>query len=152
TLFFLSSVIVQTPDHIAKASSPLNELEDLLESSSGANSEPTDNIEQIDSNSTDFPRNYSSAIELTFIKTTKNDEGAYHVIGEIKNLSPDTLTSVKVKAHFYDEDMNVLAIKDSYTDPTSIEPNRVGDFDILVTENDYGKDDPDYFKLSYNWN
>src|SRR5690348_11713302 len=60
-------------------------------------------LQQVPSNITDFPSPEDASItQLTFLKTSQDNFGVYHVKGEIKNTGNDTLSFVKVKSHFYD--------------------------------------------------
>lgn len=107
---------------------------------------------QIPSNSTDFPSpEDASAIQPTFLKANKDIIGAYHIKGEIKNISNDTLSFVEVKSHFYDANMNIIAIENGFTDPTDLSPGQVGNFDIMLMKDNYGSTPPAFFKLSYDW-
>ncbi len=51
---------------------------------------------------TDFPNNDRNAVEVHVTCAKKDSIGSYHVRGEIKNLSNDTLQFVKVTGHLYD--------------------------------------------------
>jgi hypothetical protein len=109
-------------------------------------------LQQVPSNITDFPSPEAASItQLTFLKTSQDNFGVYHVKGEIKNTGNDTLSFVKVKSHFYDNNMNIVAIESGYTDPISIGPGKTGDFDIILFKDTYGLTPPTFFKLSYEW-
>jgi hypothetical protein len=109
-------------------------------------------LQQIQSNITDFPSPEDASItQLTFLKTSQDIFGVYHVKGEIKNTGNDTISFVKVKSHFYDNNMNIVAIESGYTDPISIGPGKTGDFDIILFKDNYGSTPPTFFKLSYEW-
>jgi hypothetical protein len=109
-------------------------------------------LQQIPSNITDFPSpSDASTIQLTFLKPSKDLVDAYHIRGEIKNMGNDSLSFVKVKSHFYDNNMNIVAIESGYTDPEELGPGQTGDFDIILMKDDYGSTPPTFFKLSYEW-
>lgn len=109
-------------------------------------------LQQVPSNFTDFPSPEDASItQLTFLKTSQDIFGVYNVKGEIKNTGNDTLSFVKVKSHFYDNNMNIVAIESGYTDPISIGPGKTGDFDIILFKDNYGLTHPTFFKLSYEW-
>jgi hypothetical protein len=109
-------------------------------------------LQQVPSNITDFPSPEDASItQLTFLKTSQDIFGVYHVKGAIKNTGNDTLSFVKVKSHFYDNNMNIVAIESGYTDPISIGPGKTGDFDIILFKDNYGLTPPTFFKLSYEW-
>jgi hypothetical protein len=109
-------------------------------------------LQQVPSNITDFPSPEAASItQLTFLKTSQDIFGVYHINGEIKNTGNNTLSFVKVKSHFYDNNMNIVAIESGYTDPISIGPGKTGDFDIILFKDNYGLTPPTFFKLSYEW-
>ncbi|MGN6350495.1 MAG: FxLYD domain-containing protein, partial [Candidatus Nitrosocosmicus sp.] len=96
-------------------------------------------LKQVPSNITDFPSPEDASVtQLTFLKTSQDNFGVYHIKGEIKNTGNDTLSFVKVKSHFYDNNMNILAIESGYTDPISIGPGKTGNFDIILFKDNYG--------------
>lgn len=67
---------------------------------------------QIPSNQTDFTDSNSDALQLVFINPYEDSLGFYHIKGEVENTSVETITSLKIKAHFYDEKMNIVGIED----------------------------------------
>lgn len=71
-----------------------------------------DDLEQIPSNQTDFTDSNSDALQLVFINPYEDSLGFYHIKGEVENTSVETITSLKIKAHFYDEKMNIVGIED----------------------------------------
>lgn len=117
-----------------------------------SNSYGKGNLQQIASGVSDFSNSNPGTIGLTFIKTSKDIAGWYHVKGEIRNNSPDTLTSLNIKTHWYDAGMNIVGITASgYTDPLNVESGRTATFDALQDPNDF-TDKPKFYKLSYDWN
>jgi hypothetical protein len=119
---------------------------------SGSNSNSKGNLQQIASGVSDFSNSKPGTIGITFIKTSKDIAGWYHVKGEIRNNSPDTLTSLNIKTHWYDAGMNIVGITASgYTDPLNVESGRTATFDALQDPNDF-TDKPKFYKLSYDWN
>jgi hypothetical protein len=122
--------------------------------SSGSNSDSNSkgNLQQIPSGVSDFSNSNPGTIGITFIKTSKDIAGWYHVKGEIRNNSPDTLTSLNIKTHWYDAGMNIVGITAyGYTDPLNVESGRTATFDALQDPNDF-TDKPKFYKLSYDWN
>jgi hypothetical protein len=109
-------------------------------------------LQQIPSNSTDFPSPEDvSTITLTFLKPSKDVVGAYHINGELKNTGNESLSFVQIKSHFYDKNMNIVAIESGFTNPINLEPGQTGDFDVLLLKDKYGSTPPAFFKLSYDW-
>lgn len=120
--------------------------------SDDSNSYGKGNLQQIASGVSDFSNSNPGTIGITFIKTSKDIAGWYHVKGEIRNNSPDTLTSLNIKTHWYDAGMNIVGITASgYTDPLNVESGRTATFDALQDPNDF-TDKPKFYKLSYDWN
>jgi hypothetical protein len=75
---------------------------------------------------------------------------SYHVRSEVKNISDYTLESVKVTAHFYDNDGNPIGVTSCYAQPDSIEPSHTATFDSFADKNELsGK--PSSFRLSFDW-
>jgi hypothetical protein len=109
-------------------------------------------LAQIPSKPTDFPDNDVSAIQVYATSANKDIIGAYHVRGEIKNLSNDTtLLFVKVTAHLYDESGQPVAVTTCcYADPHNIEPSYTSTFDSFAQEDEISGT-PTSYRLSFDW-
>lgn len=109
-------------------------------------------LQQIPSNSTDFPNNDPSVIQVHVATAKKDIIGSYHVTGEITNEGSDTLQFVQVTVHFYDAIGNLVADSTCcYTTPTDIDPGHTATFDSFAMSNQIsGK--PVSYRLSYDWN
>ena len=59
--------------------------------------------------------------------------GYLHVVGEIQNATPDSVTFVKATATFYDKNNNVVATDYSYTSPSDLGPGDKAPFEIILT-------------------
>jgi hypothetical protein len=110
------------------------------------------NLAQILSKPTDFPDNDVNAIQVYVTSANKDIIGAYHVRGEIKNLSNDTtLQFVKVTAHLYDGSGQPVAVTTCcYADPHDIEPGHTSTFDSFAQE-DVISGTPTSYRLSFDW-
>lgn len=108
-------------------------------------------LEQLPSETTDFPGDNTNVINADVTSAKKDSIGFYHVKGVIKNLSNDTLTYVQVVGHFYDTNNQTIGVTSCcYTTPTDIDPGHTATFDSFVGEEDMaGK--PTSFKLSFEW-
>jgi hypothetical protein len=92
-------------------------------------------LTQIPSEPTDFPDNDQNAIEVHVTSAKKDIIGAYHVRGEIKNVSNDTLQSVQITAHFFDgSGQPVAATTCCYTTLGDIDPGHTSTFDSFAQE------------------
>lgn len=116
------------------------------------NSNNDNGIKQLPSRSTDFPHDDQNALDIEFAKSTNDNIDNYHVKGSIKNIGPDTLTYVKVTAHFYDKNNNPIGVTTCcYADPSNIEPGHTSSFDSFVSADDMNGN-PKFFRLSFDWN
>jgi len=108
-------------------------------------------LKQLSSETTDFPNDDPNAVDVHVTSAKKDSIGDYHVIGEIKNLSQDPLTYVKVTAHFYDSNNQTVGVTTCcYADPTDIEPNHTSTFDSFADSKEM-LGTPKSFKLSFDW-
>jgi hypothetical protein len=117
-----------------------------------ATKKSSSSLTQMPSEPTDFPDNNEKAIEVHVTNAKKDIIGAYHVRGEIKNISNDTLQFVQVTAHFYDESgQPVGATTCCYAQPTDIDPGHTSTFDSFVMK-DAISGKPTSYRLSFDWN
>jgi hypothetical protein len=108
-------------------------------------------LKQIPSETTDFPNDDANAVKVDVTTAKKDILGAYHVKGEIKNLSPDPLTYVMVTAHFYDANNQTVGVSTCcYANPTDIEPNHTSTFDSFAQKDDMSGT-PKSYRLSFDW-
>lgn len=108
-------------------------------------------LSQVPSTTTDFPGNDQSAVEVHVTSAKKDIIGAYHVRGEIKNLSNDTLQFVKVTAHLYDASGQPVGVTTCcYADPSDIEPGHTSTFDSFAQKDEISGT-PSSYKLSFDW-
>jgi hypothetical protein len=117
-----------------------------------ATKKSSSSLTQIPSEATDFPKNDQNAVETHVTSAKKDSIGAYHVRGEIKNLSNDTtLQFVKVTAHLYDVSNQPVAVTTCcYADPTDIEPGHTSTFDSFAQEDEISGI-PTSYRLSFDW-
>lgn len=59
--------------------------------------------------------------------------GYLHLVGEIQNGTPDSVTFVKATATFYDKNNNVVATDFTYTSPSDLSPGDKAPFEIILT-------------------
>jgi len=108
-------------------------------------------LKQIPSVATDFPNDDASSVKVDVTTAKKDIIGAYHVKGEIKNLSPDPLNYVMVTAHFYDANNQTVGVSTCcYANPSDIEPNHTSTFDSFAQKDDMSGT-PKSFRLSFDW-
>jgi DNA-binding beta-propeller fold protein YncE len=62
--------------------------------------------------------------------------GEMHIIGQIKNIGNQTLSSVKVLASFYEQSGKFVGTEFAFTEPEVIIPNNASNFDIKIAPND----------------
>jgi len=128
-----------------------NEMKPAKITTSKNQDSKSSDLKQLLSEATDFPGDDPNAVDVHVTSAKKDSIGDYHVIGEIKNLSQDPLTYVKVTAHFYDSDNQTVGITTCcYADPTDIEPNHTSTFDSFADSKEM-LGTPKSFKLSFDW-
>jgi hypothetical protein len=59
--------------------------------------------------------------------------GFYHIVGEIQNGTPDSVTFVQVSATFYDKNNNVVGTSFTYTNPRDLSAGDKAPFEIILT-------------------
>jgi hypothetical protein len=59
--------------------------------------------------------------------------GYLHLVGEIENSTPNSVSYVKAIGTFYDKSNNVVATDFSYTNPTDLGPGDKAPFEIILT-------------------
>ncbi len=69
-----------------------------------------------------------------------DDNGIYHVLGEVENTGEIPVTSVNITATGYDQSGNVLASSSTNADLTLILPKEKSPFDVVLTRIDFEKD------------
>jgi len=60
----------------------------------------------------------------------------YNIVGEVTNNGYSGIEFVKVIASLYDKDNKIIGTEFTYTDPTTIAPNRSAPFKLMVGHND----------------
>jgi hypothetical protein len=101
--------------------------------------------------STDFPSDDSNPVEVNVISAKKDTIGSYHIRGEIRNVGNDTLQFVKITAHFYDADNQLVgATSCCYADPTDIEHGHSSTFDSFAMKDSLSAI-PGSYRLSFDW-
>jgi hypothetical protein len=59
--------------------------------------------------------------------------GFSHIVGEIQNGTPDTVTFVQASATFYDKNNRVVGTGFGYTNPTDLGPGDKAPFEIILS-------------------
>lgn len=59
--------------------------------------------------------------------------GYLHLVGEIQNGTPDSVSYVKATATFYDRNNNVVATDFTFTSPSDLGPGDKAPFEIILT-------------------
>jgi hypothetical protein len=108
-------------------------------------------LQHIASVATDFPNDDPNTVEVHVTSAKEDSIGAYHVRGEIKNLSNDTLSNVKVTGHFSNTSGQPVAVTTCcYTTPTDIDPGHTSTFDSF-SQKDELSGTPTSYRLSFDW-
>lgn len=116
-----------------------------------AKSSSSKGLIQLPSQSTDFPNNDQSVVQVTVATAKKDTIGDYHIKGEIKNLSNDTLQFVKVTAHFIDANNQTVEVTTCcFTYPTDIEPGHTSTIDSFAQKDELSGT-PTSYRLSFDW-
>ena len=64
------------------------------------------------------------------------DDGALHIVGEIKNNLEMPLNQINVQVTLLDENENLIAIKETSSLVNIIMPDMIGPFDLILTNNE----------------
>jgi len=108
-------------------------------------------LNQISSETTDYPDDNPGAVEVHTTTAKKDILGDYHIKGEIKNIGEEAISYVRVTGHLYDSNNQTVGVTSCcYTDPTDIEPGHSATFDSFA-EKDEISGKPESYRLSYDW-
>lgn len=75
----------------------------------------------------------SNGIELLSDNSFTDSVGYFHVVGEVKNNSPNSVRFVKIIGTFYDSSNQVVATDFTYTNPTNIDSGGTAPFEIILS-------------------
>lgn len=93
-----------------------------------------------------------SAFGEVFIQNDQQyigDDGALHIVGEIKNNLEAPLNQIKVHVTLLDENKHVIAIKEVSSLVNTIMPGMMGPFDLVLTNNEVKKTKSYSLELDY---
>ena len=74
--------------------------------------------------------------------------GSLHVVGEVENNTPDTVTFVKIIGTFYDSNNRVVATQYTYANPSTISPHQKAPFELILTSSSVPPSLIEQYKLS----
>ena len=98
---------------------------------------------------TDMPANSSVYITSTFVH--KDTLGNIVITGEIKNNGTNTANFVELIATFYDTSNQTLGNKNTFTEPTTLQPKQAAPFSMYVSPNDTPLNKIDHVKYHLDW-
>jgi hypothetical protein len=105
-------------------------------------------LKQIPSESTDYPDNNPNLIEIQTFKSNKDIVNWYHIRGEIKNISHETLSSIGITAHLFDSNSQPIGTASAFL--SDLQPGHSQTYDALVEAKELsGK--PNFYRLSFEW-
>lgn len=83
----------------------------------------------------------------SYTDLNEDDESNYHIVGEVKNTSTDSMTNVKIVATFYDKSRKVVDTDFTYTNIDVLRPAEKSSFEIILNDEDLSQK-IDSYKLS----
>lgn len=77
----------------------------------------------------------ANTISILSSSSFRDDTGAYHIVGEVKNNSPtDSTKYVKIVATLYDKTGKVVGTDFTYADVGVLRPEEKSSFKIILTD------------------
>ena len=77
----------------------------------------------------------ANTISILSSSSFRDDAGAYHIVGEVKNNSPtDSTKYVKIVATLYDKTEKVVGTDFTYADVRVLRPEEKSSFKIILTD------------------
>ena len=77
----------------------------------------------------------ANTISILSSSSFRDDTGAYHIVGEVKNNSPtDSTKYVKIEATLYDKTGKVVGTDFTYADVGVLRPEEKSSFKIILTD------------------
>ena len=98
---------------------------------------------------TDMPAN--SSLYITSTSMHKDTLGNIVITGEIKNNGTNTANFVELIATFYDTSNQTLGNKNTFTEPTTLQPKQAAPFSMYVSPNDTPLNKIDHVKYHLDW-
>ncbi len=74
--------------------------------------------------------------------------GYYHVVGEIENGTPESVSYVQATGTFYDKNNNVVGTSYSYTSPSDLGPGEKAPFEIILTSASIPVNQIDHYRVT----
>ncbi|MGB8034610.1 MAG: FxLYD domain-containing protein, partial [Nitrososphaeraceae archaeon] len=98
---------------------------------------------------TDMPAN--SSLYITSTSMHKDTLGNIIITGEIKNNGTNTANFVELIATFYDTNNQTLGNKNTFTEPTTLQPKQAAPFTMYLSPNDAPLNKIDHVKYHLDW-
>jgi Prolyl oligopeptidase family len=98
---------------------------------------------------TDMPAN--SSLYITTTSMHKDTLGDIVITGEIKNNGTNTANFVELIATFYDTSNQTLGNKNTFTEPTTLQPKQAAPFTMYVSPTDMPLNRIDHVKYHLDW-
>jgi SLAP domain-containing protein len=98
---------------------------------------------------TDMPAN--SSVYITSTSMHKDTLGNIVITGEIKNNGTNTANFVELIATFYDTSNQTLGNKNTFTEPTTLQPKQAAPFSMYLSPNDTPLNKIDHVKYHLDW-
>ena len=99
------------------------------------------------SNNTSSGMTANRNIKLSSTNSYVDTIGFYHIVGEVENSSPNSITSVKIIATLYNSNNGVVGTDSAYTNPSDIGPGDKAPFEILVTSASVPTQQIDHYRI-----
>jgi hypothetical protein len=93
----------------------------------------------------------NSSVYVTSTSMHKDTLGNIVITGEIKNNGTNTSNFVELIATFYDTSNQTLGNKNTFTEPTTLQPKQAAPFTMYLSPNDMPLNKIDHVKYHLDW-
>jgi Periplasmic copper-binding protein (NosD) len=95
--------------------------------------------------------NSNNTLKILSHNSFIDSAGYFHVVGEVENVSPNNVESVKVIGTFYDADSKVVGTDFTFTNPTKLSAGDKAPFELILTSASIPVKEIDNYRLSLDW-
>lgn len=79
-----------------------------------------------------------------------DEYGDIHVVGEVQNIRPMTIESLKPRITLYDSDNRILGTEYTYANPETVKPNQTSVFNLKIYKGDIANGNVSSYKLTFD--
>jgi hypothetical protein len=95
--------------------------------------------------------NNNNTLKILSHNSFIDSAGHFHVVGEVENVSPDTVKPVKVIGTFYDVDGKVAGTDFTFTNPDTLPVGNKAPFELILTSASIPIKEIHDYRLSVDW-